>query len=69
MTINLPSIVDRNCRLGLLEMVFQVIKILKFSKRACSLTYRVKFRFDKSLRLDSLQQCIINVVSAGTKLE
>ena len=55
MTINLPSIVHRNCRLGLLEMVFQDIKILKFSRRACPLTYQVNSRFDHILRLDSLQ--------------
>ena len=54
MTINLLSIVDRNCRLGLLEMVFEDVKILKISRRACPLTYRVKSRFDQLLRLDSL---------------
>ena len=33
MTINLPAIFDGNCSLGLLEMVFQDIKISKFSGR------------------------------------
>ena len=35
MTINLPIIFDGNCRPGLLEMVFQDIKISKFSGGAC----------------------------------
>ena len=35
MKINLPSIFHRNYRLGSLEMVFQDIKISKFSGGAC----------------------------------
>ena len=35
MTINLPSIFDRSCPLGLLEIIFQDNKILKFSGGTC----------------------------------
>ena len=35
MTIDLPIIFEGNCRLGLLDMAFQDIKISKFSKGAC----------------------------------
>ena len=54
MTINLPIILDRNCRLGFLEMLFQDIKISKFSVGAFPQVPLVKFRFSDFLRLDSL---------------
>ena len=55
MTINLPSIFDRNYRLGLLEMVFQDIKISKFPGEACLQTPLVKSRFGEVLTLDCLK--------------
>ena len=54
MTINLPSIFDGNYRLRLLEMVFQDIKISKFSGVAWPQTPLVKSRFSKAHKLDSL---------------
>ena len=54
MTITLQIVFDRNDRLRELEIVFQDIKISKFSQEACPQNSLVKSRFSEVLRLDSL---------------
>ena len=54
MTIDLPIIFEGNCHLELLDMVFQDIKISKFSRGACPQTILVKSRFSEVVRLYSL---------------
>ena len=56
MTIDLQSIFDRSCPLGLLEMVFQDSEILKFSGGSMppGLSPLVKSRFGEIYKLESL---------------
>ena len=68
MTINLPSIFDKNYRLGLLEMVFQDVKISKFSGAACPQSSPlVKSRFGEVLSFDSLVTAITKVGSVTVR--
>ena len=54
MTINLPSLFDRNIRLRVLEMVFQGLQISKFSGGTCPQTPLEARAFGKVHRLDTL---------------
>ena len=64
MAINLPSIFHWDYLLRLLEMVFQDIEISKFSGETCpQLPPFVTYRFDEILRLDSLLNAGIGLVT------
>ena len=53
-----PSVFERNYRLRLLEIVFQGVKISKFSGGAYTQVILVDSRFDKVLGLDIQQSTL-----------
>ena len=64
MTINLPSIFQRNYRPRSLEIGFQDIKVSKFSEGASLHTPLLKYRFGEVLWLDSLLNAEIGLGKA-----